>query len=125
MLADSNENSQDSRRGRRPAKESHADSYRARLVTWRQIPEEQRPSLRALAGELGTTHQLLNSYLKGLSKWQQQEYHRKAQVIRDKGWGMTYAEEQQMLAYDRAALQVIVDDALEPIFQRLETRENR
>jgi len=108
------------RKGRKPADESQAATIRRRLIAWRQIPEEQRPSLRALAEELSTSHQLLSFYLNGLNRWQREEYHRRAQEIRSKGLGMTYADEQQALAYDRAALQLMLDDALEPTFQRLE-----
>jgi hypothetical protein len=99
-------------RGRKPADESRAAAIRARLVSWSQAPEAQRPSLTALAKQLGTSRQLLSFYLKGLGKWQQQEYHRKAQEIRDKGLGMTYAGEQQMIAYERAALNCMLDRAL-------------
>ena len=109
-------------RGRKPADESHATTIRTRLVSWSQAPEAQRPSLPALAKELGTSRQLLSFYLKGLSKWQREEYQRRAQEIRNKGLGMTYADEQQMLGYERAALQLMLDDALEPVFQRIEAR---
>jgi uncharacterized protein YfiM (DUF2279 family) len=50
---------------------------------------------------------------------QQQEYHRKAQEIRDKGLGMTYADEQQMIAYERAALNCMANRALGGFFERL------
>jgi hypothetical protein len=109
------------KRGRKPADESNAKAIRTRLVSWQQAPEAQRPSLRALAQELGTTHQLLSFYLKGLSKWQQQEYHRKAQEIRDKGLGITYADEQQMIAYERAALNCMLNRALDGFVERLAT----
>ena len=106
--------------GRRPSDKSNAAAIRTRLVSWRQAPEQTRSSLRALAKELGTKHQILSFYLKGLNRWQREEYHRKAAEIRSKGLGMTYADEQQALAYDRAALHLMLDDALEPTFQRLE-----
>ena len=108
------------RKGRKPANESRAEVICTRLVSWSQAPEGQRPSLRALAKELGTSHQLLSFYLKGLNKWRRKEYLRRAQVIRDKGLGMTWTDEQQALAYERAAFQLMLDDALEPTFQRLE-----
>jgi hypothetical protein len=38
-----------------------------------------------------------------------QEYHRKAQEIRAKGLGMTYADEQEMIAYERAALNCMLN----------------
>lgn len=50
-------------RGRKPKQESRAAEIRARLAEWKQMPEFSRPSLRALARELGTSHQLLNHYL--------------------------------------------------------------
>jgi hypothetical protein len=109
--------------GRKPADESRAAAIRTRLVSWSQAPEGQRPSLRVLAKELGTTHQMLGFYLKGLDEWesrrQQAEYHRKAQEIRSKGLGMTYADEQQMIAYERAALICMVNRALDSALERL------
>jgi hypothetical protein len=57
--------------------------------------------------------------MRKLNKWQQQEYHRKAQEIRDKGLGMTYADEQQMIAYERAALNCMLDRALGGFVERL------
>ncbi len=59
--------------GRKPAWESHATEFRQRLMVWKQTPDSMRPSLRALAGELGTTHQLLTYYLAGLDKWRAKE----------------------------------------------------
>ena len=60
-------------RGRKPQYESRAAEFRIRLSAWKQIPEVLRPSLRALARELGTTHQLLAYYLDGLEKWRARE----------------------------------------------------
>jgi hypothetical protein len=71
-------------RGRRRANESNAAAIRTRLVAWRQTPESQRPSLRALAVELGTSHQLLSFYLQGLDKWQKAEYEWRVKEIRDR-----------------------------------------
>ncbi len=45
--------------------------------------ESLRPSLRALARELGTSHQLLNFYLKGSDKWQSKQYFHQAYEIQD------------------------------------------
>lgn len=50
-------------RGRKPAHESRATEFRRKLIEWKQTPESSRPSLRALARELGTSHQLLTFYL--------------------------------------------------------------
>jgi hypothetical protein len=61
--------------GRKTKQESRADEFRQRLLAWKQIPESLRPSLRELARELGTSHQLLEHYLGGLEKWQHKERH--------------------------------------------------
>jgi hypothetical protein len=66
------------RQGRKPASESRAAELRQRLILWKQMPESVRPSLRALARELGTSHQLLEHYLDGLEIWQAREYDRTA-----------------------------------------------
>ena len=49
--------------GRKPAYESRATEFRHRLTAWKRIPESSRPSLRALAREMDTSHQLLAHYL--------------------------------------------------------------
>jgi hypothetical protein len=67
-----------SRRGRKPAGESRASEIRWRLAIWKQTPESSRPSLRALARELGTSHQLLAFYLRGFDEWQCRERYRRA-----------------------------------------------
>jgi len=56
-------------RGRKPAQKSRANDFRRKLVEWKQTPESSRPSLRALARELGTSHQSLGYYLTGLEEW--------------------------------------------------------
>jgi hypothetical protein len=65
-------------RGRKPNQESRSAELRRRLIAWKQIPESQRPSLRALACELGTSHQLLSHLLNGLEAWQEEERYREA-----------------------------------------------
>ena len=52
------------------------------LTAWKKTPESSRPPLRALARELGTSHQLLAFYLNGLEKWRGEEYWRRAKEIR-------------------------------------------
>jgi len=42
-------------------------------VSWKQTAVTLRPSLRALARELGTSHQLLCHYLAGLDQWRWEE----------------------------------------------------
>jgi predicted ArsR family transcriptional regulator len=44
------------------------------------MPVFSRPSLRALACELGTSYQLLKHHLDGLEKWQYLERHREAKM---------------------------------------------
>jgi hypothetical protein len=60
-------------RGRKKKLESRAQEIRASLVVWKQTPKSSRPSLRALARELGTSHQLLAHYYDGLEDWQHRE----------------------------------------------------
>jgi hypothetical protein len=69
-------------RGRKPRSESRAEELRQQLNAWKRTPESSRSSLRAIARELGTTHQLLGHFLKGWEKWQAKEYRRQAKEIR-------------------------------------------
>jgi hypothetical protein len=64
--------------GRKPKRESRAAEFRQRLIAWKQLPESLRPSLRALACELGSSHQLLAHYLDGLEEWLFKERYRRA-----------------------------------------------
>src|SRR5215469_14895512 len=61
------------RRGRKPASQSRAPEFRNRLAGWKQMHESSRPSLRAVARELGTSHQLLSHYLRYWSQWERKE----------------------------------------------------
>jgi hypothetical protein len=103
-------------RGRKPAQESRATEFRQKLMEWKQTPQSSRPSLRALARELGTSHQLLSFHLKHLDKWQAKEYWRQAREIRARanaaGRPLTRWEEQQAHAYDRAAFRVTIASML-------------
>jgi hypothetical protein len=60
-------------RGRRPEGESRSSEFRQRLIAWKQTPVAFRPSLRALARELGTSHQLLSHYLSVLEEWRREK----------------------------------------------------
>ena len=53
---------------RKPREKSRADEFRQSLMVWRETPAAHRPSLRELARELGTSHQLLKHYLDGLEE---------------------------------------------------------
>jgi hypothetical protein len=103
-------------RGRKPRQESRAIEFRRKLIEWKQTAESSRPPLRALARELGTSHQLLTFYLKGLDKWQGEEYRRQAREIRarasDEGRPLTQWETQQARHYDRAGLSAMVTPIL-------------
>lgn len=61
------------RRGRKPARETRAREIRARLTEWKQTPESLRSSLRALASEMGISHQLLGFYLHRLEEGQHED----------------------------------------------------
>ena len=72
------------KRGRKPASQSRAPEIRTKLLKWKETPNPQRISLRALAAEIGTSHQLLSFHLRRLEEWQLREhYRRKAQEIPD------------------------------------------
>jgi hypothetical protein len=68
-------------RGRKPKQESRAAEIRERLMVWKRGPESSRPSLRALARELGVSHQLLKHYLDGLDEWEYEERFRAAKEM--------------------------------------------
>jgi len=110
--------------GRKPASESRAPEIRARLLTWKQTPEWQRISLRALALELGTSHQLLSVYLKGLNDWQKRDYKRRAEDIRNLAKAenryMTPWEESQVKTLERAALRCMVESEFNSALKRYE-----
>ncbi len=117
------------RRGRKPASESRAAEIRQRLAEWKQTPEPQRVSLRVLARELGTSHQLLSHYLQRWEKWQAKEYWRQANEIRTRAEAehrsMTAWEEQQAYACDYAAMQWTLRSALREGLRRLLRRLER
>jgi hypothetical protein len=103
-------------RGRKPAYESRATELRQRLINWKQTPESMRPSLRALARELRTSHALLQHYLNNLEKWQAKEDWRRAREIRDRARAenreMTPWEEQQARAHNRSGIRHYVTPIL-------------
>ena len=49
-------------------------------MEWKQTPESFRSSLRALAAEMGTSHQLLSFYLKWLKEQQGTECERQDEI---------------------------------------------
>jgi hypothetical protein len=110
--------------GRKPASESRAVEICSKLLAWKQTPELQRISLRTLAVELGTSHQLLGSYLRGLNKWEAKDYKCRAQEIRNLAWAekrrLTPWEESRAEAFDRAAFQCMIESALTHALKRYE-----
>jgi hypothetical protein len=107
-------------RGRKPNRESRSAEFRRRLIAWKQIPESHRPSLRALACELGTSHQLLSHLLGGLEKWQEEERYREAKnrckEIRSRAEAekraLSQAEKEQFRASDRASARALLGSIL-------------
>src|ERR1700680_2645536 len=77
-------------RGRKSKYESRAPELRQKLIVWKQTAESLRSSLRALARELGTSHQMLAYLLDGLEiqhameykRRDEEEYKRRADEIR-------------------------------------------
>ena len=106
--------------GRKPDQESRSAEFRQRLIVWKQTPPASRPSVRALARELDTSHQLLTHYLAGLEKWQYEERYRRAKKQADEisaraeaeNRHLTFWEEQQLRACDRALIQAFTGPAL-------------
>jgi hypothetical protein len=119
--------------GRKPKQESRSAEFRQRLITWKQTPVAFRPSLRALARELGTSHQLLTHYLAGLVKWQYEERYRKAKKESDEicaqanaeSRNLTYWEEQKIRASDKALIQSLVTPALHDLLERIKREAKR
>jgi len=93
------------------------------------MPQFSRPSLRALARELGTSHQLLSFYLKNLHKWQRKEYWRQAKEIRARAnaedRALTEQEEQQVHAFTRAAMRATVGPMLLDTIERIKLETER
>jgi DNA-binding transcriptional MocR family regulator len=83
-------------RGRKKKQESRAQEIRASLLVWKQTPESSRPSLRALARELGTSHQLLEHYYDGLEDWQHRERCQRANAEAEEIRARAKAENREM-----------------------------
>lgn len=114
-------------RGRKPKPESRGTEIRSRLAEWKRTPAFSRPSLRALARELGTSHQLLGHYQASLEKWQHKERYHEAKRESEKicarasaeGRLMTKWEEQQVRDYGRAALRAMLAPMLLDQLERI------
>lgn len=91
-----------SMRGRKPKQESREAELRPRLVEWKRTPEHLRPSLRALARELGTSHQLLIHYLSTLEQWRREkDLERFRANAKAKNLTVTPRDEKRYLAWLR------------------------
>lgn len=116
------------KRGRKPISESRATEIRARLAAWKQSPEP-RISLRELAVELDTSHQLLSFYARGWDKWQEGEYRREANAIRERAdaenRSMSESEMERELAYRQAAGRHMAASVLSKIFKDFEAEARR
>jgi len=108
-------------RGRKSKQESRAQEYREHLIAWKQTPESLRPSLRELARELGTSHQLLQHYLDGLEEWEFKErYHRAKEKALEKAVAIrarAEAEGREMTM--RECLEVMVTPGLHDQIERI------
>ncbi|HXP79058.1 MAG TPA: hypothetical protein VN976_04070 [Verrucomicrobiae bacterium] len=121
------------KRGRKRISESRAAEIRARLVDWKQTPESARISLRALAAEISTSHQLLSFYLKRLDEWQgneqQKEYWRQAKAIRGRAdaenRSMSESEMERELAYMQAAGRCMLSSLRDRLFRGFEADAKR
>jgi len=89
-------------RGRKPKQESRAAEFRQRLVEWKETPAAFQPSLRALARELATSHQLLAHFLSGLEEWRRErDLERLHTQAKKKNVTLTPADERRYLAWVR------------------------
>lgn len=114
-------------KGRKSKQDSRAAELCRALTAWKQTPDSLRPSLRALARQLGTSHELLRHYLAGLEKRKHKEVSRiaeaEAAAIRSHAKAenrtLTSWELQQVQALDtrsfRALLACAAIDCLERI----------
>lgn len=115
------------KRGRKTASESRATEIRARLLSWKQAPKQHRISLRALARELGTSHQLVGHYLACWEKWRSKEHLRAAKEIRVRAAAETRpGVETEMLrqahAFESAAFQSMLGSALDDTLRQLKRK---
>jgi hypothetical protein len=112
--------------GRKPSNQSRAAEFREKLAAWRRMPEFSRPPLRAVARELGTSHQLLSHYLKTWDRWQEKEYRRNAAEIRARAESenrpLTQWEQSQADAYQRKAFQVMLTSMLDSELNKMLAR---
>jgi len=68
--------------------------------------------LRALARELGTSHQLFTHYLDGLEKWQYMERYRKATMESDQIHARAYIENRPMTELEKQRVHACTEASL-------------
>ena len=114
--------------GRKHTAASRALEIRARLQIWRATPESQRPTLRALAAEMQTSHQLLGVYLRGLDEWLAKQCEAQASAICKKsgaeGRPLTWDENQRVEHLHQAAFGHRIEKMLASLVAKTE-REMR
>jgi predicted secreted protein len=88
--------------GRKPQQKSRSTEFRQSLIAWKRTPESRRPSLRALAAQLGTSHQLLKHYLDGLEKWRCEEQYRVAKRRMEEIKASAQADDRELLPWEEA-----------------------
>jgi hypothetical protein len=87
-------------KGRKRKQDSRAGEIRERLLVWEQESESSRPSLRSLARDLGTSHQLLSHYLEGLGVWQATRQMNEYQRLRV--YGRKFVGQMLVVAMEKA-----------------------
>lgn len=116
-------------RGRKTKRESRGPEIYERLTAWRDTREASKASLRDVARELGTSHQLLSFYLKRLDKWQMDQYRHRAEQIRERATAenreMTTTEEREVRALNNAAVRCLLDSAVEKNLRQIELERVR
>jgi hypothetical protein len=106
---------------------------REKLVGWKQAPASSRPSLRALAREQGTSHELLRHYLAGLEKWKYKEVSRKAESAAERirthakseNRNLTAWEQGQVRAADLRSIRALAASALIDSFEEIKRAATR
>jgi hypothetical protein len=108
--------------GRKPRHQSRGQELHQQLSAWKSRLG-LRPSLRRLAHELGTSHQLLGHYLKTWTKWEKRNYERRAAEICGRAQTedryLTPSEELEATECDRAAFRAMVTFSVESIVNDL------
>lgn len=119
-------------RGRKPKQESRGDELRGKLAAWRQTPQSARPSLRTLARDLGTSHQLLSHYLQHSEKWQAEEQEKAYQQEAKKICARAEAENRPMTLWEkervpchRKAFQLAMGAVLNDWYRKLRRQAER